>query len=127
MAGSPEHVPDDKTRAEVSALCAYGVPQEEIGIYIGVDAKTLRKHYRQELDSAKLKANARVRRFLFETATGDALAKGASYADCLRGSMFWAKTQMGFRDGDSLLDRSDVDRVVEIVRATRPDNAASSD
>ena len=100
MAGSPEHIPDDKTRAEVSALCAYGVPQEEISVYIGIDAKTLRKHYRNELDAAKIKANAKVRRFLFEAATGDAMSKGATFSDCLRGSMFWAKTQMGFREGD---------------------------
>jgi hypothetical protein len=121
MSGSPEHIPDNKTRAEVSALCAYGVPQEEISIYIGIDAKTLRKHYRAELDSAKVKANVKVRRFLFEAASGDAMAKGASYADCLRGSMFWAKTQMGFREGDELADKGDIDRVIEIVRATKSD------
>ena len=97
------------------------MPQEEIGIYIGIDAKTLRKHYRSELDSARVKANVKVRRFLFEAASGDAMAKGASYADCLRGSMFWAKTQMGFREGDELADKCDIDRVIEIVRATKPD------
>jgi hypothetical protein len=100
MSGKPEHVADETSRAEVAALASYGVPQEEIAIYIGTDAKTLRKHYRSELDSAKVKANAKVRRFLFEAASGDAMAKGATYADCLRGSMFWAKTQMGFREGD---------------------------
>jgi hypothetical protein len=122
MSGSPEHIPDDKTRAEVSALCAYGVPQEEISVYIGIDAKTLRKHYRAELDSAKVKANAKVRRFLFEAASGDALEKGATYADCLRGSMFWAKTQMGFKDGETAADKADIDRVIEIVRAVRSDS-----
>jgi hypothetical protein len=121
MPGSPEHVPTDKTRAEVSALCAYGVPQEEISVYIGIDAKTLRKHYRAELDSARAKANAKVRRFLFEAATGDAMKNGATFADCLRGSMFWAKTQMGFRDGGEPVEKSDIDRVIEVVRATRTD------
>jgi hypothetical protein len=121
MPGSPEHKPNDKTRAEVSALCAYGVPQDEISVYIGIDAKTLRKHYRPELDSAKIKANAKVRRFLFDAATGDAMAKGASFADCLRGSMFWAKTQMGFKDGNEVAEKADIDRVIEVVRATRPD------
>ena len=121
MPGSPEHIPDDKTRAEVSALCAYGVPQEEIAVYIGIDAKTLRKHYRPELDAAKIKANAKVRRFLFEAATGDAMAKGATFSDCLRGSMFWAKTQMGFREGDEPAGKADIDRVIEVVRATRVD------
>jgi hypothetical protein len=126
MPGSPEHIPDDKTRAEVSALCAYGVPQEEISIYIGIDAKTLRKHYRAELDGAKVKANTKVRRFLFEAATGDALTKGASYADCLRGSMFWAKTQMGFKEVDRVettgVDGGPIENkwTVEIVNAKAP-------
>jgi hypothetical protein len=98
MPGSPEHVPNDKTRAEVSALCAYGVPQEEISVYIGIDAKTLRKHYRAELDAAKMKAHTKVGKFLFDAATGDSLSKGATYSDCLRASMFWAKTQMGWKE-----------------------------
>jgi hypothetical protein len=115
MPGSPEHIPDDKTRAEVSALCAYGVPQEEISIYIGIDAKTLRKHYRAELDSAKVKANTKVRRFLFEAATGDAMSKGATYADCLRGSMFWAKTQMGFKESDHLSIGGDPDNPISLL------------
>jgi hypothetical protein len=34
--------------------------------------------------------------------------------------MFWAKTQMGFREGDELADKGDIDRVIEIVRATKP-------
>ena len=98
MPGSPEHIPDEKTRAEVSALCAYGVPQHEIAVYIGVDPKTLRKHYRAELDTAKTKAHAAVGRFLYQAASGAALEKGATHADCIRAAMFWAKTQMGFVD-----------------------------
>jgi hypothetical protein len=120
MPGSPEHVPTDKTRAEVSALCAYGVPQEEISVYIGIDAKTLRKHYRAELDSARAKANAKVRRFLFEAATGDAMAKGATFADCLRGSMFWAKTQMGFRDGGELTQTDDLAKAFRALAESLP-------
>lgn len=98
MSGKPEHIPTDGTRAEVRALCAYGVPQDDIAIYVGIDPKTLRKHYRDDLDASKVRANAKVRKFLFDAATGEALAKGASYSDCLRGAMFWAKTQMGFKE-----------------------------
>ena len=94
------HEPTEKTKAEVAALISYGVPVKQVAAYIGIDDKTLAKYYREIMDAAKIKANAKVRRFLFETATGDAMAKGATYADCLRGSMFWAKTQMGFRESD---------------------------
>lgn len=119
--GKPDHVPDEKTRAEVSALCAYGVRQEEISKYIGVDPKTLRKYYREELDNAKTKAHAAVGRFLYNAASGTALKDGATYADCLRAAIFWSKTQMGFKDGGDVADKGDIDRVIEVVRASRPD------
>ena len=73
-----EHEPSDKTRAEVSALYSFGIPQEDIAKYIGIDAKTLRKYYRAELDNSVTKANAAVGRFLYQNATGKTLEDGAS-------------------------------------------------
>ena len=67
------HEPTDKTRAEVEALKSFGVPQEDIAGYIGIDRKTLAKHYREELDTAQTKANATVARFLYQAASGKAL------------------------------------------------------
>lgn len=64
-----EHKPTVKTRAEVAALTSYGMTQEEIGKYLGVTAKTLAKHYRNELETGKLKANAKVAAALFKQAT----------------------------------------------------------
>jgi len=68
-----------------------------------------------------LKANARVGKFLYEAASGAALDKGASHSDCLRSAMFWAKTRMGWRESGELeqVNKSDIDRVIEVVRATR--------
>lgn len=103
----PSHAPTDKTRAEVSALCSFGIPQHEIASYIGVDPKTLRKHYREELDMAHTKANAQVGRFLFQNASGQTLEKGASYSDCVRAAMFWAKTRMGWRETQELNHKSE--------------------
>lgn len=94
MVGRKQHQPTDKTRAEVGALCSFGVKHEDIAAYVGIDAKTLRKHYRAELDVSHIKAHAQVGKFLFNAASGSALANGASYADCLRAAMFYAKTQM---------------------------------
>ena len=92
------HEPNENTRAEVKALQSFGVPQEEIATYIGVDAKTLRKHYREELDTAKTKADAAVAKFLYQNASGQSLKSGASHADCVRAAMFWAKTRMGWSE-----------------------------
>jgi len=82
------HQPNDKTRAEVEALKSFGVPQEDIAGYIGIDRKTLAKHYRDELDTAQTKANATVARFLYQAASGKALNEGANYADCVRARCF---------------------------------------
>ncbi len=92
------HQPTDKTRSEVEALKSFGVPQAEIAAYIGIDRNTLMKHYRDELDRAMTKANANVARFLYQAASGKALEKGASHADCVRAAMFWAKTRMQWRE-----------------------------
>lgn len=95
---NPQHEPTDKTRAEVSALYSFGITQEEIAKYIGIDPKTLRLHYREELDSAHVKANAKVGQFLFQNASGSTLKDGATHSDCVRAAMFWAKTRMGWRE-----------------------------
>lgn len=94
----PPHKPTDRTRAEVSALCSFGVPQESIAEFLGIDAKTLRKYYRDELNSAVIKANAAVGRFLYQNASGQTLGSGATHSDCVRAAMFWAKTRMGWRE-----------------------------
>ena len=95
------HEPTNKTRAEVSALASFGVPREDIASYIGVDAKTLRKHYPEELANSTTRANAAVGKFLYQAASGQALQDQnlkASYADCVRAAIFWAKTRMQWRE-----------------------------
>lgn len=92
------HEPNDKTRSEVEALSSFGIPQDDIAEYLGVNAKTLRKHYRDELDKSEVKANAKVGQFLFSAASGKAIEKGANYSDCVRAAMFWAKTRMGWQE-----------------------------
>jgi len=94
----PLHQPTDKTRAEITALRSYGVPIKEIASYIGIDDKTLYKYYREELENSAIKANANVGKFLYQAASGQALTTGASYSDCVRAAMFWAKTRMGWKE-----------------------------
>ena len=99
----PPHEPTDKTRAEVLALYTYkcasrgGKPP-----IFGIDAKTLRKYYRAELDRAHAQAHAAVGKFLYQNATGATPKEGASHSDCVRAAMFWAKTRMGWRETDNL-------------------------
>lgn len=113
------HEPTDRTRAEVSALASFGVRREAIASYIGVDPKTLRKYYRDELDNSTIKANAAVGKFLYRAASGQALDEGASYSDCLRAAMFWAKTRMKWRETDDKDIERRVGEAIEIIRATK--------
>lgn len=67
----PKHTPDAFHRRQVEALAGYGVPEPDIAGLIGIDPKTLRKHYRYELDHGHTKANAKVAENLFRKATGE--------------------------------------------------------
>jgi len=110
----PPHQPTDDNRAEVAALASFGINEAAISGYIGVDAKTLRKYYRHELDTGALRANVKVGTFLFHAASGAALEKGATYADCVRAAMFWAKTRMRWREADRPGEDDDTAQAVTI-------------
>lgn len=95
------HKPTDQQRALVEAMAAYGIPQEDIGRVVGVSHPTLRKYYKKELANGAPKVNARVGKFLFHAATGDALKDEPAKltgADCVRAAIFVAKTRMGYKE-----------------------------
>ena len=55
----------DAMRERVRRLSGVGVPQDDIANIIGCDAKTLRKHFRYELDRGAAEADAAVASYLF--------------------------------------------------------------
>lgn len=57
MAGRPEFKPTKEQREEVVILIAARVAEEDIAKRLGVDAKTLRKHFRDEIDTGFAKFN----------------------------------------------------------------------
>lgn len=70
-----KHRPTDKTRKLVFDYTSVGIPQADISKILQIDLKTLRKHYREELDEALIKANAAVGGYLLKKAsTGDTSA-----------------------------------------------------
>jgi hypothetical protein len=50
MAGRPEHNPTPEQRDVVVKLVGCKTPHKAIATRLGIDEKTLRKHYREELD-----------------------------------------------------------------------------
>ena len=89
--GRRAHRPDDRCRRQVEALAAYGVPEFDIARVVGIDPKTLRKHYRDELDLGATKATAKVAEFLFRKATTEG-------PQCVTAAIFWMKTRGGWRE-----------------------------
>lgn len=59
----------ERDRKTMQAMASYGVPQDEIAFVIGVEPKTLRKHYYRELAIAAIVANLTVAQNLFQIAT----------------------------------------------------------
>lgn len=66
--GRPPYQPTDKARGLVRGLALAGTTEESIARIVGIDPKTLRKYYRDELDLATAQACANVARALYETA-----------------------------------------------------------
>lgn len=88
VSGMPPHEPTRATRELVQLHAMVGTRQEAIASIIGIDPKTLRKYYRDELDQSKAKANATIGGALFNKAkAGDTTAM-----------IFWMKTQAGWKE-----------------------------
>ena len=88
MRTKPSHEPTDAQRQLVQLHTTVGTTQAVIADILGIDLKTLRKHYRAELDQAKSKANATIGGALFNKAKGGDTAA----------MIFWMKTQAGWRE-----------------------------
>jgi len=118
MQTKPPHAPTDAQRQLVQLHATVGTTQDVIADILGIDKKTLRKHYRAELDQAKSKANATIGGALFNKAkAGDTTAM-----------IFWMKTRAGWRE------KQDVNHVSEdgsmspktIVNTMTPQEAAEA-
>ena len=84
----PKHQPTEESRKSVKSMSAFGIPQYDIADVIGIAAPTLRRHYRQELKTGSIGANAKVVGVLFK------LAVEGNVAACI----FWTKARMGWSD-----------------------------
>ena len=109
MVTRPSFKPTEEERKLVSQMCAVGIPQESICLVVrdGIDDKTLRKHFRRELDTSKIIANTKVAGSLYNKAiNGDTGA-----------SAFWLKTQCGWKEKSQIeLEHSgNVSLNVEII------------
>jgi hypothetical protein len=95
------HVPTEETKALVKERSGLGQTQEAISRKLRIDLKTLRKYYREELDSGIEEANAEVANAMWLAATGrqvddDGKIKRVPVNSTL--SIWWSKTRMGYKE-----------------------------
>lgn len=95
MRTKPPHEPSDKDRKTVESMASYGIRHEDIATVIGIDDKTLRKHYRRELETAAAEANARVAESLFKQAT-------RKTDPSVPAMIFWLKVRAGWTEKSAL-------------------------
>jgi hypothetical protein len=89
--GRPAHKPDPTSRRQVEAMAAYGVPEADVAKVLAIDPKTLRKHYRSELDTGSIKANSKVAESLYRKALGDG-------SQSVTAAIFWLKTRARWKE-----------------------------
>ncbi|AZG13840.1 hypothetical protein [Cupriavidus pauculus] len=98
MAGRKAYEPTDDYRKLVKAMASYGVPHEAIATHVvnpqtnkPLSEKTLRLHYRAELDAGSAASKALVAQTVFRHATGK--GPGAAAA-----AIFLAKVRLGWKE-----------------------------
>jgi hypothetical protein len=88
----PQFKPTEDQRRMVKSMAAMGIRHEQIGVKVGIRSpKTLRKHFRDELDLGATEANYKVAQTLFTMATS---------GECPAATIFWSKTRNRFRERD---------------------------
>src|SRR5215471_2163391 len=89
MARWPKYVPTEAHRREVLTMTGFGITQPEIATMLGISDRSLRTHYRRELDTGATEANMRVAQSLYTMATRDKIPAAA---------IFWMKCRAGWRE-----------------------------
>jgi hypothetical protein len=85
--------PTPQQRRQVLTMTGFGIRQSEIAAVLGIDEKTLRRHFRRELDTGATEANMRVAQSLYDMAVRDKIPAAA---------IWWTKARMGWKSETDL-------------------------
>lgn len=84
---SKRYRPTEEEKRQVNALVGFGLTIPQIATVLGKGEATIKRHFKSELRSGKLVANAKVAQSLFKVATE---GKGSPQVTA---AIFWLKTQ----------------------------------
>jgi len=93
----PPHKRTDEEAEVVRMMAAVGISQENIAKVIGIDIKTMTKYYREEIDTAWIKANAKVGGSMYNKAIGGDVQAQKYWMGCRAG---WKETNVTEVEGD---------------------------
>lgn len=88
----PPHVPIERDRRMVRMMIAAGIAYDDVAIGMGIGKTTLQKHYREELKTGIILANAMVVANLYRHATGDHPNAAVAAAK------WWTQARMGWSE-----------------------------
>jgi hypothetical protein len=80
--------PTEAQRRQVMTMSGFGIQQAEMARLLEIDAKTLRLHFRRELDTGMTEANVRVAQALYTNATKH---------NNTQAQIWWTKARMGWK------------------------------
>ena len=94
-AGIPhkKHIADPETARKVMTMVGFGIKQDDIANVLEIHPKTLRVHYRRELDTGATTANVAVVQALFRNATKN---------ESVQAQVWWTKARMGWREAQDI-------------------------
>jgi hypothetical protein len=81
--------PTEKQHQTARALSAYGIEPVDIALYMGIAEKTHQKYFGEDMFRARVEANAKVGKTMFEMASCGVYPAA---------TIFWSKTRGGFRE-----------------------------
>lgn len=87
------YVPTEDQRRQVQTMAGFGITQAEISKLMVCDLKTLRKHYRRELDIGAATTNLAVVQSLYNNAVKN---------DNVAAQIWWTKARMGWKSETDL-------------------------
>jgi hypothetical protein len=93
----PAHAPTDLTRKQAQQAAGFGLPQDQIGALLGIDDKTLRKHYPEQLALGRAMASA---------AVGESLFRRAVSGEDTTAAIWWSKCQMRWSPPPAIVEVS---------------------